>query len=704
MYLKYATLFNIGPHKEIHFGTEKNPLPRGTIGIFGPNGCGKTTLTEAIVSAMTNRWTGIADTKKKVIRDKAKEKDKAYVDITFQHAEQQVHLLNSIRPDKITITGADGKYVEGWDGVKARMESLGISSDVLNAVFLRQNAIDALFSATSTDRATVYQKMLMLGDLALAKKTLGIFAGFKKTQLTVQDKSGEINAEIERLRAERVEIETQRDAILVQCLTNEEYEVLRDSVALVAQRNSIIADIKKIAKRGKESREKIETAKKVLTGEAQWRVDLAATKKYVAVAAADLQAIRQYAIDIAKYAEYKAKKNKIDADESKLKTIVIKPFDQEEWLKITTDGKVLAGKRDELHAWIESMAKFKGKSKCPTCNQAIDDIQKMITDKSKQRDTYDAQLLDLRAKAKDLKAKKEAFDAATTEKANLTSKIAGAKATLGKAVEQPELTEKAERIKRIEQARIKIRKRNATVKLLRAARADYRAAVPSLKEQITTYRARRATLTEIDKPGEDRSADLEAQDRLRAKASELKGKIKQVKESVERQQAELASNAKKIEDSLVMLQRIDVIEKASELLHPTRMPLRVSRACLKELEPAINRNIKRFGGGFSCRPTDDLDLMISMPDRSERSISRLSIGQRVVLSICFWLAQLELFAGDIGMLVLDEPTANLDERNRRYLGEVLKAVSRSLRNRLQMIVITHDPLLKPSFDRIIEIG
>jgi ATP-binding cassette, subfamily C, bacterial len=52
------------------------------------------------------------------------------------------------------------------------------------------------------------------------------------------------------------------------------------------------------------------------------------------------------------------------------------------------------------------------------------------------------------------------------------------------------------------------------------------------------------------------------------------------------------------------------------------------------------------------------------------------------------------------MLILDEPSSNLDERLTRRLGGVLKAVS----ERLAVVVLTHDPLLMAEADRVYDVG
>jgi DNA repair protein RAD50 len=71
---------------------------------------------------------------------------------------------------------------------------------------------------------------------------------------------------------------------------------------------------------------------------------------------------------------------------------------------------------------------------------------------------------------------------------------------------------------------------------------------------------------------------------------------------------------------------------------------------------------------------------------------RCSAGQRVLASIVIRLALAETFGVNCGCIALDEPTVNLDYRNKKGLGEALAQIvaSRSKQSNFQLIMITHD--------------
>lgn len=71
---------------------------------------------------------------------------------------------------------------------------------------------------------------------------------------------------------------------------------------------------------------------------------------------------------------------------------------------------------------------------------------------------------------------------------------------------------------------------------------------------------------------------------------------------------------------------------------------------------------------------------------------RCSAGQRVLASIVIRLALAETFGVNCGCIALDEPTVNLDYKNKKGLAVALAQIiaSRSTQANFQLILITHD--------------
>lgn len=71
---------------------------------------------------------------------------------------------------------------------------------------------------------------------------------------------------------------------------------------------------------------------------------------------------------------------------------------------------------------------------------------------------------------------------------------------------------------------------------------------------------------------------------------------------------------------------------------------------------------------------------------------RCSAGQRVLASIVIRLALAETFGVNCGCIALDEPTVNLDYKNKKGLAIALAQIvaSRAQQRNFQLILITHD--------------
>ena len=75
-----------------------------------------------------------------------------------------------------------------------------------------------------------------------------------------------------------------------------------------------------------------------------------------------------------------------------------------------------------------------------------------------------------------------------------------------------------------------------------------------------------------------------------------------------------------------------------------------------------------------------------------------------MLSICFRFAVNDLFAPNLGLLVLDEPTAYLDDTNKMHIVKLLEKIREyTTRSGMQIIIVTHEKYLIPSMDKVIDL-
>jgi DNA repair exonuclease SbcCD ATPase subunit len=147
------------------------------------------------------------------------------------------------------------------------------------------------------------------------------------------------------------------------------------------------------------------------------------------------------------------------------------------------------------------------------------------------------------------------------------------------------------------------------------------------------------------------------------------------------------------------------ITAARDLLHRDRLPAEVSRYFLEKMRARINQALADFDDPFTVTGVENEQFVIRFADGRVQTAARLSGGEKMVLGLVFRLAVNSMFAGDLGLLCLDEPTAGLTEHNRARLYTALerfKAVTATLG--LQVVLVTHDPGLDNVCDRVIELA
>lgn len=141
------------------------------------------------------------------------------------------------------------------------------------------------------------------------------------------------------------------------------------------------------------------------------------------------------------------------------------------------------------------------------------------------------------------------------------------------------------------------------------------------------------------------------------------------------------------------------------IVHRDNLPKIVAQNYLDLMQEEINDLLLRFDSPFRVSTDDTLSFIATFKDGRKVNAARLSGGEKVILALAFRVVVNDIFARDLGLLCLDEPTAGLDDANLACLKiaiERLKELS-SARG-LQVIIITHEKELSHLFDNIIEVG
>lgn len=192
---------------------------------------------------------------------------------------------------------------------------------------------------------------------------------------------------------------------------------------------------------------------------------------------------------------------------------------------------------------------------------------------------------------------------------------------------------------------------------------------------------------------------LDRSGRLGNEIEGLKGSIEKTRELVGKLREDVDRYERDIRDLERMAKTLDLLEAFGEeyLGKDGRIARSLTRAVKEGLERKANRVLSRLGLP-SIAVKDDFQILVKVPG-GEVPIRNASGGERVGASIALRLALAELVMGrSPTSLVLDEPTVYLDDERRELVFEIVRELSRSLK---QLIVVTHDDAVISISDRVV---
>lgn len=149
----------------------------------------------------------------------------------------------------------------------------------------------------------------------------------------------------------------------------------------------------------------------------------------------------------------------------------------------------------------------------------------------------------------------------------------------------------------------------------------------------------------------------------------------------------------------------ELMERVRMVLHRDQLPNIVAQAYLGALNTKLAEYLAIFESPFMAQLKTDISIECQFPGGHIAPAERLSGGQKVMLGIAFRFAIYDLFAANLGFMVLDEPTVYLDSDHVESVFTLLERVkSYSATAGLQLIIVTHEMRLAGVLDKVIQLG
>jgi DNA repair exonuclease SbcCD ATPase subunit len=361
---------------------------------------------------------------------------------------------------------------------------------------------------------------------------------------------------------------------------------------------------------------------------------------------------------------------------------------------------------------LESMDQD-GVAECPTCGTLTEDIEEHLQELRDQKPVLADELSDLRVKLEAQKLCLEGWDTYREKGESLAGRIETAQRDLDALSDEDSVVEdwaidEGDLQSVVDDYETQV---GNLSKLELDVMPDLVAALHkidtesvSLADRISSAEKEMRKSKVQDSSVENAKKAIERHESAGKEVATFKERVRGLQESIQEDEGELERMESLVTRKNRIIRFRRRLEHIRKVMHARCLPQRVAQRNLEDMEGTINEGLSRFGDPFWAEASTDLSFLVHFPGAPGRPAGRLSGGQKGIFAVAFRSAVISLFGAEIGMMILDEPTAGMDEENVGFLSDALSRFAAELRGRRQVIMITHADALRPAFDQVVEIG
>lgn len=695
----------------VHHRKKTCEFTRGLVAILGENGSGKSSLFAAINWLLTGENPNYG-TKAENISQYAKDDEPSFARLEFEHNGHVAVVTRWLRPEKeqSTLVIDNVETARGDKATTAGIEQLlGIDAkfisrfiivgqmDIFSFIDQRQSEVDTFFQHLfGTAKANKCQAAI--GDILPMAKPPEILR--TAAEIEIQQKT--LSEEIETAQKRVDEIPTIEAFLKTQ----------QADQAIISQwqaREKLAAELAQLEDRAAEYTNELKVDDEQI---ARHEADL---KSLNAAASGQDEAYSAAKVALAHWSNYKAiaeRQANITSTrkaiaESRAALAQPESVSQSELEFAFQASQRLQQELQRASSFVQAFADA-GTAECPTCHTPT---QNLISHIEEARLT--------------IPILKQQLSDAEKEYARITQAIAAYRLWEKKdhelAVRDQELQKSAVQL-------VEVAPPAAEESVLQQTIGDYedmQSAKADIAEMLQGLREHRAQLAGVARTIGERRAEVTTAiaeiTTTKADAHLAHIRLEKVKEqcalrqTLERECEELRFKYRQLDE-----QRIHSLQQEQEAARLKRWvntanqvreafknaPRIVATRNLQRLETAINDLLQIFSVNFLVRVATDgtPSFIAEFYDGRKQSAQRLSVGQKTVLALAFRVAVNAMFAEEIGLLALDEPTAALDAVRVRALAPVLEKLRElSTAKGLQCLLVTHATSLSHLFESTIEL-
>jgi DNA repair exonuclease SbcCD ATPase subunit len=709
----------------------------GFVGLVGGNGTGKSSILDAVRYALVGQSVNDG-VKKSNIRSNAPTRAPSDVKLRLTHAGRTATITRFLRPQKPATIKFDNETTEivGEAEVTACVLSwLGVTDDLLNhVVCASQEDLFGFANMTSGARAKFFQALFGLEHLqTLRKKVQDFVSAFTTTDYDILLES--IAKSVQQSLEDIEKLNLPADA-------TSDLEQHAADTALVNYQN-----IQRVAGLIGDYQKAQSTVQELTTAGLQAKAELEAAQVSKLAAEAAFVAAQQAASNVDMllklHTDAERQQQALELQRQQLVLLESRVADASQRLAAAKENPAIQGIADPEQAlknlsqeWAVASARYQVALKayqdyqstpdvCPTCKQVVHKDAECVTDMQEElrEATADYHLL-----TETHKTLENATRVVTQAERNHASLLAEWQFT-NNAFQTAQAT--------VATSQANILQPEALASLMQAKNALHTAAMDrdrassnvdtivanmnQLRTQYALWSQKVATVQadplfamvqhftanpEALTPAINEASQIVtvARQLLQEKMQRIATRKAHVREVERLRGQELEIQAEKGKQAAV-LAKYEQLRDVCALLHSDAVPKYIATQNLEILQMEMNRVLQELSAKFRLKAEDDLTLVAMFPDGREQPLSRLSGGQKTVVAAVFRIAMSTVFTSNIGFLVLDEPTAFQDREHIEGLIPALEALERYAENTgMQLLVVTHEPLLHPVFKRLIDLS
>ena len=686
--------------------TFKGEFGPGVIVVEGPNGSGKSNLIKLIVRGLT----GLALNYGKKEEDLTFNETQGHVKVDFSVAGQKGSIMRNLKNAscKMSFGGRDYKTVKEID--EAIYAILGISPKVMaEIVMAQQGKIESVLFQTPADRARSMQELF--GTLQAEKLREILAEDIANTPIasradTIKQLEDGLQVNVVGPLAKAQEdLRTISKLILVTDVQSYHEAIVRNFDLQEANKTALETAIRE-EKEGKERLDK-HTARLAELNKL-FNDNLAVINDLRPLA----QTLREKINSAGENKRIKAQRDEAirQLQECTVKLAVPEPQQPCDPIALEAARKDMHSKQhkaDDIRGMLQNIG---GRPVCPTCKQDVS--PSMLEEKDAELKTLLLQLSPLETAVRNsdeaLKGWTRAYaqwkadtDYARAMHAKLQNQIAGL----------PEVTIPSDQELALDKQTVDdFSALERTQAGTQADIANMTSFSKVLTEEYAKVRERLAAAEKCQAAAGDRTVyqvsktALEQHHKAALAAAALQGRI----ESLQTQRNTTTEQLATLKNEEAKLEKVkewrELLEKARQYLHRDQLPNMVAQSYIRSLNSRLAKYLDMFEVPYTCKIAADMGVICAFSGNRQLPAERLSGGEKVMLGIAFRFAIYDLFASNLGLLILDEPTVFLDDDRIDSVYELLDRVkSYSKSAGLQLIVITHEKRLAGVADKVISL-